>query len=74
MMRSLTVAVLLLAGLLGGCAKQQPYDYTAFRESRPASILVLPPLNESPDLKGRGCSPRSPIRWPSPVTMCCRSP
>jgi hypothetical protein len=42
-----------LAGLLGilllaGCAApQQHVDYTAFRESRPASILVLPPLNES---------------------------
>lgn len=29
----------------------QPYDYTAFKESNPKSILVLPPLNESPDVK-----------------------
>ncbi|WP_274571895.1 DUF799 domain-containing protein [Neisseria leonii] len=29
----------------------QPYDYTAFKESKPESILVLPPLNESPDVK-----------------------
>lgn len=28
----------------------QPYDYTAFKESNPKSILVLPPLNESPDV------------------------
>jgi len=34
--------------LLAGCAApQQQVDYAAFRESRPASILVLPPLNES---------------------------
>ncbi|WP_197717784.1 DUF799 domain-containing protein [Neisseria animalis] len=31
--------------------KAQPYDYTAFKESNPKSILVLPPLNESPDVK-----------------------
>lgn len=36
--------------LLGGCATQQAYDYSAFREARPASILVLPPLNSSPDI------------------------
>lgn len=42
----------LLSGvmLLGGCATQAKYDYSAFRESRPASILVLPPLNSSPDI------------------------
>lgn len=38
------------AVLAAGCATQQPYDYTAFRQSRPASILVLPPLNSSPDI------------------------
>ena len=42
----LAVGVLLLAG----CATQPGYDYTAFRESRPKSILVLPPLNDSPDV------------------------
>ena len=39
--------------LIGGCATQgkgKGYDYTAFRESRPKSILVLPPLNSSPDI------------------------
>lgn len=37
--------------LLGGCATQaRNYDYSAFRESRPASILVLPPVNSSPDI------------------------
>ena len=45
---ALVVAVL---SLLGGCAHQiQPYDYTAFKTARPASILVLPPVNNSPDV------------------------
>jgi len=41
--------LLLLAGLLmlAGCAKPQPYDYSALERSKPASILVLPPLNNS---------------------------
>jgi hypothetical protein len=40
------------AALLGACATPpQPYDYTAFKRSRPASMLVLPPLNESPEVK-----------------------
>lgn len=37
--------------LLGGCAAPAKYDYSAFKESRPASILILPPLNSSPDIK-----------------------
>jgi hypothetical protein len=51
---SLTRLPLLVAvlALLGGCAtSHKAYDYTAFREARPASILVLPPVNESPDIK-----------------------
>ena len=28
-----------------------PYDYTAFIKARPASLLVLPPLNDTPDVK-----------------------
>ena len=43
----------LLAALLlsTGCAPKNLYDYTAFRQSRPRSILVLPPLNNSPDMQ-----------------------
>lgn len=43
----------LLVLLAAGCAthKQAPYDYTAFKASQPRSILVLPPLNNSPDVK-----------------------
>lgn len=49
--QALRFAVLAMAALLlGGCATQKPYDYSAFREARPASILVLPPLNSSPDI------------------------
>lgn len=43
-------ALVAAALLLGGCATRKPYDYTAFKEARPASILVLPPLNSSPDI------------------------
>jgi hypothetical protein len=42
-------ALLLFAG--SGCAPTTMYDYTAFRQSRPRSILVLPPLNNSPDMQ-----------------------
>lgn len=37
--------------VLAGCTTPAAYDYTAFRENRPASILILPPLNESPEVK-----------------------
>ena len=46
-----TLAALAALALLAGCATQQPYDYSAFKESSPASILVLPPVNKSPDIK-----------------------
>ena len=42
--------VLASALVLGGCATRVPFDYTAFRQSRPASMLVLPPLNDSSDV------------------------
>ncbi|MEY8877318.1 MAG: DUF799 domain-containing protein [Leptothrix sp. (in: b-proteobacteria)] len=42
----------LLAGLaLSGCATPVPYDYTAFKASKPASMLVLPPVNETSEVK-----------------------
>jgi hypothetical protein len=41
------VAVLLM----GGCATKKPgWDYSAYKASKPASILVLPPINNSPDI------------------------
>ncbi|MCD5993991.1 DUF799 domain-containing protein [Pseudomonas sp. CDFA 602] len=46
------VAIGLFAiALLSGCVKPKTVDYSAFKESKPRSILVLPPINESPDLK-----------------------
>lgn len=44
-------ALLCVAILTTGCATQgKPYDYSAYKESRPHSILVLPPVNNSPDV------------------------
>lgn len=48
---SIRLVVLALAALLTGCATQAKYDYSAFRQSKPSSILVLPPLNLSPDVR-----------------------
>lgn len=52
----LKIAKLLIisavTALMVGCAHtpQQARDYTAFKQCRPQSILVLPPLNNSPDV------------------------
>lgn len=47
----LCAGVCVLA-LFGGCAGQKSTtDYSAFKQSRPRSIVVLPPVNESPDIK-----------------------
>ena len=45
------LAGLFALALLAGCAPQKTVDYSAFKQSRPKSFLVLPPLNESPDVK-----------------------
>jgi hypothetical protein len=56
--RYLTIAAAAAVALLVGCAhKPTPYDYTAFRKANPSSLLVLPPVNESPDVKA------SPSIW-----------
>ncbi|MDR1423151.1 MAG: DUF799 domain-containing protein [Azoarcus sp.] len=53
--RTTCLAALLGASfLLTACVtapRQQQADYTAFRDSRPRSILVMPPINLSPDEK-----------------------
>ncbi len=36
--------------LLTGCAAPKPYDYTALRQAKPQSILVMPPLNQTPEV------------------------
>ncbi|HEU4843851.1 MAG TPA: DUF799 domain-containing protein [Burkholderiaceae bacterium] len=45
-------ACLAPAMLAVGCATHQatPYDYTAFKAAKPRSIVVLPPLNNSPEV------------------------
>jgi hypothetical protein len=40
-----------VASVLGACATPQAFDYTAYKQSRPTSLLVLPPVNETPDVK-----------------------
>lgn len=46
-----TLCLALVALLAGGCATQQkPFDYAEFKQARPASILVLPPLNSSQEV------------------------
>lgn len=45
------LAALSVLALLGACATQPAgRDYTAFRSSKPQSILVLPPVNETTDV------------------------
>lgn len=45
-------ALLACALVLTGCATQKtPFDYAAFKASQPRSILVLPPLNNTPDVR-----------------------
>src|SRR5690606_4193216 len=49
MMRSPILLLIGLLSLLAGCATPTPYDYSAFHESKPRSIVVLPPVNRSLD-------------------------
>lgn len=46
-------AVSIVTGILliTGCATTVPYDYSTYKESRPRSILVLPPLNNTPEVQ-----------------------
>lgn len=37
--------------ILTGCAQSEPYNYAAFKQSKPASILVLTPTNQSPEVE-----------------------
>lgn len=47
----LVTATLVMFILVGCASRQAPYDYTAFKQSRPRSVVILPPLNESPEIK-----------------------
>ncbi|MCG3190109.1 MAG: putative lipoprotein [Burkholderiaceae bacterium] len=49
---SIRSGVLVVAlALVSGCATQAPVDYSAFQRAKPASLLVLPPVNDSPDTR-----------------------
>jgi len=49
--RAWGTALAITATLLVGCATPPPQkDYSAFKQAKPASILVLPPVNLSPDV------------------------
>jgi hypothetical protein len=47
------IALAATAFVLGmtGCATKVPYDYSSFKESRPKSLLVLPPVNKTPEVQ-----------------------
>jgi hypothetical protein len=50
--RLASVAALAAAAFLSGCAhKPVPYDYTALRKADPKTLLVMPPINDSPEVK-----------------------
>lgn len=44
------VAAACVAAVLTGCATAPSFDYSAYKESRPRSILVLPPMNSTPEV------------------------
>lgn len=43
-------SIAALAALATGCAAPVKRDYTAYKQSKPHSILILPPVNNSPDV------------------------
>jgi hypothetical protein len=47
-----TGCLVLALAALTGCATRTPPDLSAYRQSRPTSLLVLPPVNDSTDLLG----------------------
>lgn len=54
MKHALQLAVSALAVVvLSGCASKppEPYDYTEYKLSNPKSILVLPPINKTPEVR-----------------------
>lgn len=45
--RNILFLIPLSALLLSGCITNEPYDYTELRASKPRSIVVIPPANNS---------------------------
>ncbi len=46
MKRALAFFSVVVALLPSVCAKNTPYDYAAFHQSKPKLVLVLPPVNQ----------------------------
>ena len=66
MMSRLKKMALLMAPavLMVGCATKAPsYDYSAFKAAKPRSIVVLPPLNNSPEVNA-GNSVYAQVSYP----------
>jgi len=64
--RTLKLAACLAPmALVVGCATNTatPYDYTAYKAAQPRSILVLPPLNNSPEVNA-GNSVYAQVTYP----------
>jgi len=53
-MKTRLLTAVAVVALLAGCATRPPKDLTAFNAAKPASLLVLPPLNETPDPDATG--------------------
>jgi hypothetical protein len=47
----LALAGTALAALVGCATQAPPYDYGAFQRNNPKSLLIMPPVNLSPDIK-----------------------
>jgi len=65
MIKTFLVTTLLLTGLvLTGCASSPAVnkDMTVYKQHMPKSILVLPPVNDSPDVKA------TYSYWPTVIT------
>ena len=49
--RIASLSAALAIALLGGCAtRPAPYDYATFQQAKPVTLLVMPPINDSPDV------------------------
>jgi hypothetical protein len=44
------LVVFAFAVVASGCATKTPFDYTAYKQSRPSSILLLPPINNTTEV------------------------
>ena len=43
----------IVVSILSGCVSQPPYDYSALIQSRPRSIVVIPPMNNTVEVNAQ---------------------